>query len=119
VFWARIGKIRAIRRNKEFLVLDPMVLELADPKARERSQETFPILRGTEVAKMLGISPRHLRHIAKKADLGHVVHRNVRYSVKDVRELFSLQKHGTRSAKPKEKRQAIVDWALKRLQQNP
>lgn len=98
-----------------------------DPKTGTNSVEDIYLLRGVEVAEILGITTRALRylvtgggtpgHESRGGQIGCVfVGRQRRYSLADVRRLIArrMEKkvHGHRGPRV---RTAIVAWALERL----
>lgn len=98
-----------------------------DPKTGTNTTEDIFILRGSEVAEILGITTRALRylvagggmpgHESRGGQIGCVfVGRQRRYSLADVRRLIAkrMQKKVSGKRGPRV-RTAIVEWALERL----
>lgn len=118
--WAKDGKIQSVRKGRDFFVLDPEVDLFANPHLREvHDEELFPILRGTEVASISGVSPRRLRAYC---ELGWItptkINRSRRYSIKNLREVIALRNNKKRKKLvAKEKREVILAMVKKRLEQ--
>jgi len=117
------NSVRTIEVNGELHVWDPW----EDPKSGTNTAEDLYILRGVEVAEILGITGRALRYLAagggmpghesRGGQIGYVfVGRQRRYSLADVRRLIARRMEKKRTGlKGPRVRTAIVQWALERL----
>jgi predicted site-specific integrase-resolvase len=117
--WAKQGKIRSVRKGKDWLVLDPNIFEIANPESRIVTKEDLmPLLRPQEAAELAGIPVRTLSWYAQ---LGKVGFRNVgkfrRYSINDIREIMAIRRFNKFRVSPQEKRITILEWAKSRLAQ--
>lgn len=120
--WAKLGKVRAVRKGKDWLVLDPNIFELANPGSRIITKEDLmPLFRPCEAAELVGIPERTLRHYAKVGKVGsRTVGKFRRFSVNDLREIMALRRFNQFRPNAKEKRITILEWGRMRLQQqNP
>jgi hypothetical protein len=125
--WVKRGKIRSRRvAGMPLMVLDPELLENVQPAPLElNDQDKIPLLRGNEVARMLGISTRRVRQLAETGKLNcRVLFRSRRYSVSDIRKIIAYRAarenlpNGTTetpSLKARQVREAVVKWAMQRL----
>lgn len=115
--WIRQGRVRSVRRGKDYLVLDPGILEVANPLARIITEkDVAPIFRGTEVAEMLGITPRALRLYSQGGRIGYTTKGGKRrYSIRDVREIIALRTMNATRASRSQVRKSIVEWGKERL----
>ena len=119
--WARKGKIRAVRKGRNWCLLDPMVLELANPNTRVVTTEDLrPLLRGNEVAEFIGVSDRMLRKYAQAGKVGFRLDgKRRRYSIQDVRDILAVRMYNKNRVPRKDKRMSIMQWARLRLGQPP
>lgn len=89
-----------------------------DPKTGTNSAEDVHILRGAEVAEILGITTRNLRYLVTGGKISCVfVGLQRRYCLADVRRLLArrMEAKGFSSHRGPRVRTAIVQWALERL----
>jgi hypothetical protein len=117
------NSVVAVEVNGELRVWDPW----EDPKSGTNTAEDLYILRGVEVAEILGITGRALRYLVAGGGMpGHespggqigcvFVGRQRRYSVADVRRLIARRMEKKQiGRKGPRVRTAIVQWALERL----
>lgn len=117
--WAKLGKIRSVRKGKDWLVLDPNIFEIANPLSRIITKEDLmPLLRPNEVAELTGMPQRTLSNYAQRGQVGfHHIGKHRRYSINDVREIMALRHFNKNRVGPHEKRITILQWAKARLQQ--
>ena len=123
--WIKTKKLQAVRRDKRNLVVvDPGFLDVP-----VRSFKEFPLIRGVEVARKLGISPRRLRQLAEAGTIGfRKIGAFRRYSVQDVRNYMAYRKsreglpNGANNKKPlsaKKKRELLIKWMDEELADSP
>lgn len=119
--WARQGKIRAVRKGRKWCLLDPMVLELANPNTRVvTSEDLMPLIRGEEAAELLGIPTRTLRYHAQHGDVGFRLQgKRRRYSIQDIRDLMAFRQFNRLRVPRKDKRMTVMQWARLRLGKPP
>lgn len=88
-----------------------------DPKTGTNSPEDIYLLRGAEVAEILGTTTRNLRYLVTNGKIACVyVGLQRRYCLADVRRLIAHRMEKKRSGnKGPRVRTAIVQWALERL----
>src|SRR5271156_2687130 len=118
--WAREGKVQSFRKGKRHMVLDPEVMEKANPSSMLITDEDLmPYFRGGDVARLLGIAERTVHRYASMGKIGHKKIGNHRYySVKDMRELRAIFALNKENPTGKEKRAVMLEWGRKRLEQN-
>ena|GEM_PF-6786470 len=88
-----------------------------DGKTGTGTIEDLYILRGNEVADILGVTPRYIRYLVERGKLSCVyIKRHRRYNLTDVRRLIALKMQGTLERKKRSyTRDGVVLWARKRL----
>jgi predicted site-specific integrase-resolvase len=119
--WARQGKIKAVRKGREWCVYDPGIFEVANPNLRVvTSEDLIPLVRGEEAAELLGIPTRTLRYHAQHGEVGFRLqgHRR-RYSIQDIRDLMAFRAYNRTRVPRKEKRLTVMKWARLRLGMKP
>ena len=121
------GALEGHKEGKLWRVLDPEW----EPQYHHKGHKGLladgvRILRGIEVARILGINPRTLRGLASQHLIGYDVlnpspYSARRYSVDDVRALIAKRAEGKINSKArvraKAKREAMIAWAKQRLEQ--
>jgi hypothetical protein len=119
--WIRQKRVRFVKRDRRIFIHDPGYLDNITTAPNEIKEiDRIPMLRGTELAKLLGITPRAVRYLAEHNQLGFrkIGHRR-RYSVEDVRKIIAFRQNGHRSTNAKQRREVILQWVKQRLAQNP
>jgi hypothetical protein len=105
--------VQTFTQNGAVRIWDPFY----DRATGTNSAEDLYILRGCEVADILGVTTRNLRYLATGGQISHVVIGGQRrYSLADVRRLIAhrMEKKKTGKRGPRI-RTALVKWALQRL----
>jgi predicted site-specific integrase-resolvase len=124
--WVRDGKVKAIKREKNLFVEEPEDLSAISSAPNEiKEEDRIPLVRGKEVAELLGISDRRLRQLAECGKIGcRKIFGARRYSVQDIRDFIAYKAvrdrlpNGDRTvpkSTAKEKRENVMRWVMNRL----
>ena len=123
---AKTGELHLLRQgNRRVWVMDPGWSQ-APPQAKDNiGKENVHMIRGVEVAKILGVSPRAVRYMSQEAKLsdfrtGTVPMSKRRYSIADVRQMLAMRetKKYQKRKRGSAVRAAVLAWALEQLK-NP
>lgn len=118
-WWRKKGWITSSKRGGKFwFYLDPGWFE--NPLIVEH--DLMPLMRGNEIAQVIGIDPRSIRSLVESKRLTYTKVGNVRrYTINDIRKMLGyrfakkLRKNGVPVVTPEHVRKAVIEWALKRL----
>lgn len=119
--WAREGKVTARHippgsRTRVFF-LDPHWTRIDTPDSADPA-EWLCVLRQCDVAMLLGITPRWLRHLESTGKARYrLIGNKKQYSVQEVRRIVTERALARSPQNKQEKRLAMVRWAFQKLQQ--
>jgi hypothetical protein len=109
------GQLEGIRTPSGWRICDPGPALFRILRNRAAELERVPFIRGSEVALLLGISPRRVRQVAENGTIAcYYYGRNRVYALFDVLDLVASRERGKRGS-GKYARTAVLLWAAKRI----
>jgi hypothetical protein len=120
--WVREGKVTAIRvpagPRARIFIFDPGWTQIDTPSSADPA-EWLCVLRQCDVAMLLNVTPRWLRHLENSGKAHYrLVGGRKRYSLSEVRRLIAQRALGHSPRNRQEKNLGMLRWAFQKLNRN-
>jgi len=121
------GELETLRVGKrKVFIKDPAWNQPPQSTKDNIGKENVHFLRGIEVAKILGVSPRAVRYMSQEARLsdhrtGTSAMSKRRYSIADLRQIIAMRERRRHQKRQRSSqiRAAVIKWAIETLENPP